>query len=397
MHSSQVLRRGMAAAFAACAIAACSDNHGSSKMVTAYAVTNLVIDKAGVDPHDGAPPPTTIDPNLVNPWGLALAAPAPAGQSAPMWIANNGTQTSSLYDGTGAAFAGLPWITLPAGANGDEDPTGMVFNGTASFALGGAGAALFIFAGEGGAISGWSPNLADPTHAAVMYSDAGGAVYKGLALAANGGANFLYATDFHNAKVDVFDSSFAKVSGGAAFPFTDPALPAGYAPFGIQALQVGGQTLLYVSYAQQQGPANHDEVDGAGLGLVDVFMPDGSFVKTLVATGGALNAPWGMALAPADFGPLSGALLVGNFGNGWINAYDPSSGMLVAAVLDINGAPIAIPGLWGIAFGNDSASQPHNTLFFAAGTNDEADGTYGRIDLNTATVPASGTSPYGMN
>lgn len=397
MRPSPILRLALLTA-STCFVAAC-DNHNqaATTKVTAFAVTNLLVDQASTNPDDGAPAPTATDPNLVNPWGLALALNLPAGQSAPMWVANNGSQTSSLYDGQGTPFAALPWIDLTAGTNGAEDATGIVFNGTADFQLSvAAGPALFVFDGEDGEISGWSPNLGNPTASVVMYSDAGGAVYKGLALAASGGANFLYAADFHNAKIDVFDTSFSRVSGGGSFPFTDPALPAGYAPFGIQALQVGGTTQLYVTYAQQLLPDAHDEVDGAGLGLVDVFNTDGSFVKTLVPAGGQLNAPWGLALAPADFGPLSNDLLVGNFGNGWIDAYDPATGNFIGPVETVDAATVIIPRLWGIAFGNDTDDQPHNTLFFTAGSNDEADGTYGRIDLNTATVQSMGNLPYGQ-
>jgi uncharacterized protein (TIGR03118 family) len=245
-----------------------------------------------------------------------------------------------------------------------------------------SGSAIFIFDGEGGAISGWSPGV-DPVNAVPMYTDKGNAVYKGLALAPNAGANFLYATDFHNNKIDVFNNKFAKVSGGSSFPFKDPALPAGYAPFGIAALTIAGQTQLYVSYAEQLPPDNHDNADGAGLGLVDVYSTAGVLLKTLIPAGGALNAPWGIVLAPADFGSASNDLLIGNFGDGRINVYDPSSGAFVATLGDGSKKPVAIGGLWGIAFGNDASqlNQPHNTLFFAAGSNGENDGTYGRIDL----------------
>lgn len=356
-----------------------SSSSGSSSggaSAAPYTVTNLVADISGLQSGAGTPA-TRLDKNLVNPWGLVFAP------SAPVWIANNGSQTSTLYDGDGMVQKG-PFV-VPAGANGDADPTGIVFNGTAAdFVVsksGKSGGSVFIFDGEGGTIAGWSPTV-DPVNAVTVYSDAGGAVYKGLAEAANGGANFLYATDFHNNKVDVFDRTFAKVSGGSNFAFKDPALPAGYAPFGIAALTVKGQLQLYVSYAKQQAPDNHDNADGAGLGIVDVYTTAGVLVKTLVAAGGALDAPWGMALAPADFGAASNDLLVGNFGDGRINVYDPSAGTFVGTLADSSNKPIALSGLWGIAFGNDGAglNQPHNTLFFTAGTNGEADGVYGRID-----------------
>jgi uncharacterized protein (TIGR03118 family) len=341
---------------------------------TAFVEKNLVADTASGT--------ATVDANLVNPWGITFRPGAPA------WIANNHSETSTLYDSAGVPQpAGSPLIVhFPTGAGGVTfDPTGIVFNLTTDFVVTEAtksAAALFIFSGEGGMIAGWSKDV-DVGNAVVMYADTGGAVYKGLALANNGSGNFLYATDFHNNKVDVFDASFTKQpSTSTSFTFKDPALPAGYAPFGIQALNTGagGSVQIYVTYAKQQPPDNHDNANGAGLGIVDIFDANGKFVKTLVAAGGALNAPWGLALAPSDFGTLSKVLLVGNFGDGKINSYDPNTGDFMGALMTAAG-PFASPGLWGIAFGNDAASQPHNTLFFAAGPNDEANGSYGRIDL----------------
>ncbi len=344
-----------------------------------FSLTNLVADAAGGTA-------TNVNANLVNPWGLSIPA-APA--TAPAWVANNHTETSTLSDGNGKAqpHASALVVSFPASGTGTTfDPTGIVFNpSTTDFMVtSGAisGVARFIFDGEGGMIAGWAPNV-DVAHGVTMYTDAGGAVYKGLAVAANAGAWFLYATDFHNGKVDVFDTHFAKQATSAtAFTFSDPSIPAGYAPFGIQAINNGaaGATQIYVTYAQQQGPDNHDNANGAGLGYVDIYDTNGKLIKQLVAAG-ALNAPWGVALAPADFGTLSDALLVGNFGDGKVNGYDATSGAFIGTIADSTGAAIATPGLWGIAFGNDANNQPHNTLFFAAGTNDEANGIYGRIDL----------------
>jgi len=355
---------------------------------SAFSLTNLVADAAGGTA-------LSTDANLVNPWGLAI----PAGPFFA-WTANNHTETSTLYDGNGKPqpHAGPLVVSFdPSGTGTSFDPTGIVFNSSTTDFLvssaGKSGAANFIFDGEGGMIAGWAGSV-DLGHAITVYTDAGGAVYKGLAIAQNGGKSYLYATDFHNNKVDVFDAGFAKQTPSAtAFTFTDPSIPAGYAPFGIQALATGasGATQIYVTYAKQQGPDNHDNANGAGLGYVDVYDANGQFVKQLVA-GGALNAPWGVALAPADFGTLSSALLVGNFGDGKINGYDVSSGALIGTVSDSSGAAIATPGLWGIAFGNDANNQPHNTLFFAAGTNDEANGSYGRIDLG-ATPPVLNAPP----
>jgi uncharacterized protein (TIGR03118 family) len=338
---------------------------------TAFSQTNLV--------SDGTVMAAVTDAHLVNPWGLALA---PAG---PMWVANNRTQTSTLYDGTGIKQSLV--VAIPPPSAGPADPTGTVFNSSSDFAIsknGGAPSpASFIFSGEGGAISGWSQNV-DPLNAITAYDDgAGGAVYKGLAIANNGSANFLYATDFHNNKVDVFDKSFAKVttSGG----FRDPTLPAGYAPFGIQAVTIGSTVSIIVTYAQQDSK-QHANVNGAGLGLVDVFDANGKFLQHLIAPGGALNAPWGVALAPAGFGTLAKMLLIGNFGDGVINGYDPSTGTFVGSVSDSAGKPLATPGLWGIVFGNGAFNQPATTLYFAAGISAEAGGLYGRIDVG-ATAP----------
>jgi uncharacterized protein (TIGR03118 family) len=351
-----------------------------------FSETSLVTDAVGT----GA---ITTDPNLVNAWGIAF------GTTSPVWVANNHTGTSTVYDGNGKAqpHASPLVVHLPHSAGGaDFDPTGIVFNGTNDFVVSGgghSGPARFIFDGEGGMIAGWS-SAVDLGNAVVMYTDAGGAVYKGLAIGNNGTANFLYAADFHNNKIDVFDASYQKqIPTATSFAFTDPTLPAGYAPFGIQAIAngAGGATQIYVAYAKQEPPDNFDEVGGPGLGLVNIFDANGALVKHLVVEGGKLNAPWGMALAPAGLGTLSNALLVGNFGDGKINGYDPASGAYIGTVVDSTGQPFAEPGLWGIAFGNGSNNQPVNTLFYAAGTNDEANGELGRIDLGAA--PALNTPP----
>jgi uncharacterized protein (TIGR03118 family) len=345
-------------------------------------VTELVSDVAGgMASH--------VDSNLVNPWGVSIPA---APSTAPAWVANNGTQTSTLYDGNGVPQpAATPLIVnLAPGAGGVAfDPTGIVANSsTTDFvvsAAGKSGSSAFIFDGAGGMIAGWSPGV-DLTHALTMYSDTGGAVYKGLAIAANNGNLFLYATDFHNNKIDVFNTGFVKQATSAtAFTFVDPNLPAGYAPFGIQAIPgsgVAGATQIFVTYAQQVAPGNLVNATGAGLGYVDIYDTNGKLIKQLIA-GGVLNAPWGIALAPADFGTFSGALLVGNFGDGTITAFDPAAGTPLGMLANTNGGTTSAPGLLGIAFGNDADSQPHNTLFFAVGPNGGANGIYGRIDLTS--------------
>ena len=374
-----------------CSSSAYASASGSATLTvsaaTPFTLTKLVADQ-------GAATAANVDPNLVNPWGLVIPTGLPA------WTANNHTQTSTLYDGNGKAqpHASPLVVTFSQSSAGvDFDPTGIVFNGVATdFVVTQgtvSGSAKFIFNGEGGMIAGWSPSV-NATAAINMYTDAGGAVYKGLAIAQNGGHAFLYATDFHNNKVDVFNAAFAKQAASAtAFTFTDPSIPAGYAPFGIQAINngAGGITQIYVTYAKQQAPDNHDNANGAGLGYVDIYDTNGKLIKQWVAKG-ALNAPWGVALAPSDFGTLSKALLVGNFGDGLINGYDAVTGDFLGAVKDAHGTAIATPGLWGIAFGNDASNQPHNTLFFAAGPNDEANGSYGRIDVGS-TAPVLNAPP----
>jgi uncharacterized protein (TIGR03118 family) len=347
---------------------------------TAFTATNLISDTAGIAA-------LSTDSHLVNPWGIA------AGPATAFWVADNRTATSTQYDGNGKAqpTAAPLVVNFPAGAAGAQfKPTGIVFNVSSDFVVTAttSGASHFIFAGEGGMIAGWSPGV-DRTHAITAFTATDGAVYKGLAIANNGVGNFLYATDFHGNKVDVFDAHFVKQpTSPTAFAFQDPTLPAGFAPFGIQALNTGagGATQIYVTYAQQNGTDDQSQTNGAGLGLVDVFDTDGVFVSHLVSKGGLLNAPWGIALAPADFGTLSNAVLIGNFGDGKINAFATGSGAFVGAVTDAQGAAIAQPGLWGIAFGNDTGDQPHNTLFFSAGVNDGSDGEFGRIDAGGAPV-----------
>ncbi len=356
---------------------------------SAYTTTGLVEDSTG-----GAA--VAADARLVNPWGIAF------GPTTVAAVANNGSETATLYDGDGQFSALIVQFASSADA-APFAPTGIVFNevslspsGNADFVLTGVdadhtGPAAFIFAGESGQIAGWSPNV--DSAPITVYTAQDGAVYKGLAIASDGNGPFLYAADFANGKIDVFDATFAKQDSTAThFAFRDPNLPDGYAPFGIQTVKSGGATRIYVSYAKRDADEPDEEAPGAGLGIVDAFDTDGNLLQRLVAQGGRLNAPWGMALAPHDFGTLSDALLVGNFGDGTIDGYDPATGRYLGAVTDATGIPFAVPGLWGIAFGNDALNQPHATLFFAAGTNDEASGFYGRIDLGDG-PPALGTPP----
>jgi uncharacterized protein (TIGR03118 family) len=328
----------------------------------AYGVKNL--------DSDGSIDADHIDPNLINGWGMAFN---PAGFA---WVADNGTGKATLYDGQGNPQTLV--VTIPSAAGGAMPgrPTGIISNGTGDFAVqigdGTPGPSAFIFASLDGTISGWAPSV-DPTNAILAVNNsASGAIYTGLALVANGDGNFLYAADFHNAKIDVFDENFqpATVSGS----FQDSEIPSGYAPFGIQNLNGN----LYVTYAQQDENAEQP-VPGEGFGFVNVFDANGNLIRR-VALRGALNAPWGLAIAPADFGPFSNRLLVGNFGDGWINAYDVATGEFIDQLRDGNGQPIRIEGVWGIAFGNGILEQPTNVLFFAAGPNEGNGGLYGRIE-----------------
>jgi uncharacterized protein (TIGR03118 family) len=357
---------------------------------TAYVMKALVADGAGVA--------ATQDKNLVNAWGLVFAP------NDPVWTANNKTDTSTLYDGNGAIepSAAQPLVvSLPAATDGTGTafkPTGIVaFTTGAQFpndfqvTVGTAsGQAAFIYSGQGGQLAAWVPKIS-LTQAVSVYAAQDKACYRGLAIANNGTANFLYANDFVGAKIDVFDATWKK-QDPATFSFADPNLPANYAPFNIQAMPTGpgGATQLYVSYAMSGTGANLgtcEDTRGAGFGAINVFDANGKLVTELVKVGGALNAPWGMALAPADFGTMSNLLLVSNHADGMINGYDPVKGTWVAALQTSAGA-FAQPGLWGIAFGNDgktssgvSLNQPHNALFFTAGPAEAANGLYGRLDV----------------
>lgn len=330
-----------------------------------FAATSLVSDlPASGNPYGSS----NTDPHLLKGWGVAFN---PRGF---VWVANNGTSSSTLYDGNGVPQSLV--VALPPGTAGSAMPSGIVFNGHQDFmvtANGMSGASAFIFAGQAGTLSGWSPDV-DMTHAVTVFDDAAaGTVYTGLALASQGTSDFLYAADFHHAKVDVFDSNFTKI--GVAGGFVDSAMPSGYAPFGLQA--IGG--LIYVSYARQDALARN-EAAGAGQGAVDAFDTTGHLVKRLVPVGGALNAPWGMAMAPANFGAFSNALLVANTGDGVVHAFDSTTGAPMGTLSMADGHPIVIDGLRGIAFGNGLNSQPENTLFFAAGPGGGIHGVYGRID-----------------
>ena len=307
----------------------------------AYLQRNLVSDLPGLA--------STTDTNLVNPWGIAFSG------TGPFWISDNHSGLSTLYNSSGALQSLLVTVPPPAGGTPPAAPTGIVFNGTTGFLVTTGAPAHFIFSTEDGTIIGWNTG----TNAALKADNsASGAVYKGLAIGTNAGGVYLYATDFHNGRIDVFDTNYGPVS--LAGSFTDPSLPAGFAPFGIQ--NVNGR--LLVTYALQDAD-KHDDVPGPGNGYVDVFDTEGNFSGRL-ASGGVLNSPWGIAQAPVGFGPFGGDLLVGNFGDGNVNVFD-ASGAWLAALNDTNGTPVTIPGLWALAFGNGGNAGDRNTLYFTAG------------------------------
>ena len=326
-----------------------------------YVVHNLVSDQAGVADHQ--------DPNLQNAWGIVF------GPTNPAWVSDNATGVATVYDCNGnPILVGSPpaplVVTIPGGS-----PTGITFNPSGTdfqITCGGTSSpATFLWATETGIIAAW--RFACGSTAVTLPSTAvPNGVYKGIAIAGDGAQHFrLFAADLFNGKIQVFDSNFmpTTVPGG----FADPNLPPGFAPFNILNLQGN----LYVAYAFHVA-GDHDETAGPGLGIVDVFDADGFLIERL-ATGGTLNAPWGMAIAPADFGKFSGMFLVGNFGDGTINAFDTKNNTFAGQLRSGNGKVLVIDGLWGIAFGNDFRAQPANTLFFAAGPNGEANGLYGTI------------------
>ena len=327
---------------------------------TRFVVTNLV--------SDGSVPAATIDPNLINPWGIAYA---PKG---PFWVSDNNAGVSTLYNGAGSKLGLTVNIPPPIGATGAGAPTGVVFNGSGGFNVtsgGKTGSAVFMFATEDGTISGWSPSV-DVNNAIVALDNSTmglGSVYKGLAMATDGGSNVIYASDFRNGLIDEYNSSFGLVRA-----FTDPTVATGYAPFDVQTLD--GH--LFVTYALQNG-AKHDDVAGPGNGYVDEFNLDGSFDKRLVSQGGQINSPWGLDIAPASFGQFAGDLLVGNFGDGTISAFNATTGAFAGVLDGTDGKPLVLGDLWGLINGNGGSGGDPNKLYFTAGVMDEAHGLFGSI------------------
>ena len=359
----------------------------SKSKTTFYSQTNLVT--------SGKPLKGKFrDKNLLNAWGLVQGP-------TPFWISDNNAGVSTLYDGNGKAFTvtvggkKVPFVVTvppPTSSTASATPTGIVFNGTtADF-----GGDLFIFSTEDGTISGWQ--MTDGT-GAVLHVDnsaiptaATGAVYKGLAIATLSGHQFLYATNFRSGKVDVFDAAYNPVTNLTG-TFTDPHPLAGYAPFGITLF---GTSNLWVTYALQDGP-KHDPVHMAGAGYIDIFTTDGVFVERF-ATGGNLNAPWGMVLTPPSFGPMGGDFWIGNFGDGNIHAFNQMAAD-VGQPKDKKGNPLHVDGLWALVFGNGSNNAAATSLYFTAGPNMESEGIFGKFDVTSKKSSGhgggGGGGPYG--
>ena len=332
-----------------------------------FTQTNLISDIPGMA--------QITDPNLVNPWGMAL------GTNSGLWVADNGAGLATSYNGAGQSIQAP--VTIPApGGTGTSAPTGVATNATFDFVIaanGKSAPSTELFATEDGTIAGWNASV-DATHAFVAVDhSASGAVYKGLAIGFNASGNFLFATNFHAGSVDVFDKNFAPVStvGG----FKDPQIPAGFAPFGIASIN----SHLYVTYAKQNA-AKHDDVAGPGNGFIDIFDTQGRLLERFTSQG-ALNSPWGMAWAPFEgFGGFDNALFVGNFGDGAINAFDFDSGAFLGRASDASGHPITIPGVWALQFGL-GLPNASSTIFFNAGIDDEQHGLFGKLTVNSSSLP----------
>ena len=372
----------VALAAAATVLAQTSPVQDAMKKTPAYTQTNLVT--------SGKPLKGRVrDKNLLNPWGLVQGP-------TPFWISDNNAGVSTLYDGNGKVVKvkvgkkNVPFVVTippPGNSNSTAAPSGIVFNSTATDFTGDA----FIFSAEDGTISGWQPsdNFEAVRHVdnSAIPTAATGAVYKGLAIATLHGNQFIYATNFRSGKIDVFDGGYNPVSSLTG-TFTDPDAMPGFAPFGITLF---GTSNLWVSYAMQDTP-KHDPVHQAGAGYIDIFTTDGVFVKRF-ATGGNLNAPWGMVLTPANFGPLGGDFWIGNFGDGMINAFD-AMGNSKGQPTDAKGKPLNVDGLWALVFGNGTNNAATTSLYFTAGPNQESEGIFGKFDVTNRKSNTAGGFPY---
>ncbi len=336
-----------------------------SRADSVFVQTNLVTDDQTVNPA------VLTDTNLKNPWGIAYSP------ASPFWVSDNATGVATLYRVD--PLLNVPTkVALTISIPGDGSVTGQVFN---DGNMGGAfNRDLFLFVSEDGTISGWRGALGT-TAEILQLSDAAN-VYKGVALSTIGGHSYLYAANFRAGTIDILkgDAGAPNLMGS----FTDPTLPSGYAPFDIQNLN----GTLYVTYALQD-MAKHDDVPGGGNGFVDAFDLQGNLIRR-IATQGVLNSPWGLAIAPSGFGPFGGDLLVGNFGDGTINAFAlDGSGQVGTLKADSAGHSLMIDGLWGLRFGNGVGAGNTDFLYFSAGPNGETDGLFGSIALAPAPEPTS--------
>jgi len=354
------------------ALGAVSASASTNTHVTTYRQINLVSDQPGKA--------SLMDPDLVNAWGLAASPGTNAKPGSPLWVADNGSDKATLY-AAGSSPTSVSKVPLTVNVTGAA-PTGQVFNADPNAFIvkdsqGNSGPALFLFDTENGTIDGWAPNVGGPapsTVTEVARDNGANAVYKGLAEATVNGKSFLYATNFRSGRVEAYDSTFTPVEMPDGL-FVDPGLPAGYGPFGIAEIK----GMLYVTFAKQDATL-HDDAAGPGHGFVDIFTNTGAFVRRLVSRG-ALNSPWGLALAPRSFGMFGGDLLVGNFGNGLIHVYNATNGAPLGQLRRHNGLPIVIDGLWALQFGNGNAAKT-NELVFSAGPNGESHGLLGKIVVN---------------
>jgi len=349
-----------------------------------FVVTNLVTDDQAVNPAQ------LTDPFLKNAWGISHSG------GSPFWVSDNGTGVSTLYsvnpttNATTKVIIGPPAVPQdPSGGvvippPGAGNPTGQVFND--QFASGAFNKNLFLFVSEDGTISGWHPALGTTAENLQLPSAAN--VYKGTTLDTTGGHSYLLSANFRAGTIDVLkgDNGAPDLAG----KFVDPGLPSGYAPFNVQKL---GNT-IYVSYAVQDA-AKEDDVKGPGNGIVSAFRDDGTFIAR-VGTGGTLNSPWGLALAPSSFGSIGGDLLVGNFGDGHINIFDQNSDTFLGQLTGPNGQPIAIDGLWALIPGNGGNAGSTNSIYFSAGPNDEANGLFGVISVPEPSSVVLGLVALGM-
>ena len=340
-----------------------------------YTRTDLTVNMPSVSPSTTA----IVDPHLVNAWGLARSS------ASPWWVSDNGTGVATLYDGAGVPqpvppMAPMPLVVTipkPDGSTAEHSsPTGTVFNYATGFEVAPGKKAIFLFVTEDGTIAGWNPTV-KPTDAIQTFppsgkKGSGEAVYKGCTLATTKRGTFLYVANFGEGQIDVFDSSFHPVRPREN-AFRDLRIPSNFAPFNIQ--NVGGN--LVVTFAKKERGSD-EESRGPGQGFVAVFDTKGRLLLDL-QHGPFLNAPWGVTQAPADFGVFSHRLLIGNFGDGTIHAFNPVSGKFEGTLLDTTGAPLTIDGLWALGFGNNATAGSALEMFFTAGPNDEADGLFGKI------------------